>query len=409
MNIRITISLGESDLKRSVQIEVYMLCFVVLTVLGVQGAQAARIGENGSWTFMVYMDGDNNLDSYALYSLGMMEEIGSTQNLNILVLWDGFYEPAYLYRVVKGGIELVKGFQLNGKEVNMGDPDTLNAFVAFSVGKFKADHYVLDLWDHGDDFSGICWDEHPMDHLTHSEVASALSNFHIDILAFDACLMAMVEVAYEYSQYGLNTDYIVGCENYVPVSGYPYDVIFGDLTQNPAMSELEFAQTIVYDYIEFYLPRAHFNGGVMGTLSAIDLTKIGKVVADLSVVTQALISGMEANHKMISDARGDAMLPWSEYGWDQYVDMPTFIESMTLSTSDLEIKSSCNILLGSLAQAIVALGNTQPMKSAGARGLGIWFPPSYHSAYGLSIYAETEFAAKGWLDFLQAYWNDYKL
>jgi hypothetical protein len=389
--------------------EVYTLCFVVLTVLGVQGTQAARIGENRSWTFMVYMDADNNLDSYALYSLGMMEQIGSTPSVNILVLWDGFYEPANLYRVIKGGIEEVKGFQLNGKEVNMGDPNTLNAFVDFTVGKFKAEHYVLDLWDHGDDFSGVCWDEHPMDHLTHAEVASALMNFRIDILAFDACLMAMIEVAYEYNQYGLNTDYLVGCENYVPVSGYPYDVILGDLNQDPMMSELEFAQIIVNDYVEFYAPRAHFSGGVMGTLSAIDLDKIDEVVADLSAITRTLMSDIEANHVMISDARGDAMLPWSEYGWDQYVDLPIFIESLALSTSDLEIRSSCNVLLSSLTQAIIALGNTKPMESAGARGMGIWFPPSYHSAYGSSIYAETKFATQGWLEFLQAYWNDFTL
>jgi len=390
------------------QVEVYTLCFVVLAVLAVQGTQASRIENTASWTFMVYMDADNNLDSYAPYSLGMMEEIGSTLNVNVLILWDGFYTPAYMYKVIMGGVEEVKGFQLNGKEVNMGDSHTLNAFVDFAVGKFKAEHYVLVLWDHGNDVSGVCWDEHPEDHLTHPEVASALSKFHIDILAFDACLMAMVEVAYEYNQYGLNTDYLVGCENYVPVSGYPYNTILEDLNQNPAMSELELAQTIVHDYVEFYTPRAHFNGGVMGTLSAIDIAQTEKVVADLSIVTQAIMSKMKANHEMISDARGDGMLPWSEYGWDYYIDLPTFVENITHSTNDPEIKSAGNVLLYSLSQAIVALGNTEPMESAGAQGMGIWFPPSYHSMWGLAPYAETKFAAQGWLDFLYAYWNDYK-
>jgi len=394
-------------LKTSSRIGVCVLCFVVLAVLAVQGSQATRIEGTTSWTFMVYIDADNNLDAYGPYSLGLMEEIGSTQNVNVIVLWDALYRPAYMYKVIKGGLEEVKRFALNGKEVNMGDPFTLRTFVDFTVSNFRAEHYVMVLWDHGNDVSGCCWDEHPEDHLTHPEVATALSKYHIDILAFDACLMAMIEVAYEYNQYGLNTDYLVGSENYVPGYGYPYNTILGDLNQNPTMSEFELAQMIVHDYAEFYQPRAYFNGGVMGTLSAIDLAKIKEVVTDLSVMTRALMSNMEANHEMISDARGEGMLPWSEYGWDRYIDLPTFVENITLETTDPTVRSAGEVVLSSLEHAIVALGNTEPMESASAKGMGIWFPSSYHSMWGLTPYAATKFATQGWLDFLYAYWNDY--
>jgi len=356
---------------------------------------------------MVYIDADNNLDAYGPYSLGLMEEIGSTQNVNVIVLWDGLYQPAYMYRVIKGGLEEVKGFALNGKEVNMGDPFTLQTFVDFTVGKFSAQHYVLVLWDHGNDVSGCCWDDTSDDHLTHPEVATALSKWHIDVLAFDACLMAMVEVAYEYNQYGLSTDYLVGCENYVPVYGYPYNTILAGLNQNPAMSERDLAKMMTQYYAEFYQPRAHFNGGVMATLSAIDIAKVDEVVADLKVMTQVLMKGMEGNHEMISDARGEGMLPWSEYGWDLYIDLPTFVENITFTTNDSTIKGAGNALLYSLSEAIVALGNTEPMESAGAKGMGIWFPSSYHMMWGFEPYNATKFAAQGWLDFLKAYWNDY--
>lgn len=379
---------------------------MVLAVLAVQESQAARIGSTPSWTIMIYMDADNSLDAYGPYSLGLMQEIGSTQNVNVVVLWDGLYKPAQMYKVTKGGLDEVKGFSLNGKEVNMGDPFTLKTFVDFTVRGFRAAHYVLVLWDHGNDVSGVCWDENPEDHLTHQEVASALSKYHIDILAFDACLMAMVEVAYEYNQYSLNTDYLVGSENYVPSYGYPYNTILEGLNQNPAMSELELSQMIVYLYAEFYTPRAHFNGGVMGTLSAIDLAKVDEVVSDLSMMTEALMNNMEENHEMISNARGEGMLPWSEYGWDRYIDLPTFVENITLETTDPTVKPAGESLLSSLTQAIVAVGNTEPMESASAKGMGIWFPSSYHSMWGLAPYTATKFAAQGWLDFLYAYWND---
>jgi hypothetical protein len=355
---------------------------------------------------MVYMDADNNLDAYAPYSLGMIQEIGSTESVNVVVLWDSLYSPAYMYKVIQGGIEEVKGFALNGEEANMGDPATLEAFVDCTLRKFPAEHYVLVLWDHGNDVSGICWDENPEDHLTNSEVASALSGHHIDILATDACLMAMVEVAYEYNQYGLDTDYLVGSENYVPVNGYPYNTILEGMNQDPSMSELELAHMITGYFAEFYRPRAHFKGGVMATLSAVDLTKMDEVVSSLSIMTAALTEDIEANHALVSAARGEGMLPWSEYGWDRYVDMSTFVETIMLETPDIDIRDAAAVVLSELEEAIVALGNTKPMESASAKGMGIWFPPSYHATRGLSTYATTRFASQGWLDFLHAYWND---
>lgn len=387
-------------------IVVFFLCLAALSVSVVQNSQGLRAAVTAKWTFMVYMDADNNLDPYAVYSLGMMEQVGSTENVNVVVLWDGFYTPAYMYEVVLGGIEEVRGFAFNGQEVNMGDSLTLEAFVDFSVRKFRAEHYVLVLWDHGNDVSGICWDEHPEDHLTHPEVVSALSGHHIDILATDACLMAMVEVAYEYNQYGVDSGYLVGSENYVPVAGYPYHTILEGLNQNPHMSELEAVEMITSRFAEFYEPRPHFSGGVMATLSAIDIAKMDELVSTLTTLTTSLTADMEVNHDMISEARGEGMLPWSEYGWEQYIDLPTFVEYITSATTDPRVRQAGDLVVSALAQAIVALENTEPMESASAQGMGIWFPPSYHAMWGLSPYMTTRFASQGWLDFLYSYWND---
>lgn len=384
----------------------FVLCVAALSVSLVQSSQGLRTQVAAKWTIMVYMDADNNLDSYASYSFGMMEQVGSTENVNVVALWDGLYTPAYMYKVVLGGLELVQGFELNGQEVNMGDSLTLETFVDFSVMKFQAEHYVLVLWDHGNDVSGICWDEHPVDHLTLPEVASALSGHHIDILSTDACLMAMVEVAYEFNQYNVNSDYLVGSENYVPVAGYPYNTILSELNQNPAMTELEAVQMITSRFAEFYEPRPHFSGGVMATLSAIDLSKADEVTSGLASLTAALMEDMEGNHRLISKARGEGNLPWSEYGWDQYVDLPSFVEYLTLRTADPNVRLAGASLLVTLDEAIVALGNSEPMEEASANGMGIWFPSSYHATYGLSVYTATRFASAGWLDFLYAYWND---
>jgi hypothetical protein len=66
-------------------------------------------------------------------------------------------------------------------------------------------------------------------------------------------------------------------------------------------------------------------------------------------------------------------------------------------------------LLSTLQEDVIkAVGNTKPMDSTEAFGLGIWFPPSETAKLThelLPEYEKLEFASKGWLDFLYTYWN----
>jgi hypothetical protein len=58
------------------------------------------------WTFMVYMDADNNLDPAGLDDINEMEIVGSTDNVNIVVLldrWDEVYTSgSWSYYIQKG-------------------------------------------------------------------------------------------------------------------------------------------------------------------------------------------------------------------------------------------------------------------------------------------------------------------
>lgn len=401
-----------------------LITLLLASTLGIV-TPTVSANDQADWTFMVYMDADNNLYDWAYENLDLMDNVGSTDDVNVVVLWDGYYRPAYLYKVVLGGIELIGEFPLNGTEVNMGDPETLEAFVDFVNETFTADHYFLDLWDHGNSFAGGCVDDHtgvvglPRDRLYNDEIAMALQGYHIDIIAWDACLMAMMEVAYEYVALGVDSDYLVGSENYVPLYGYPYDVILQALVDTPTMSELDFAVTVASEYAEYYRPRAHFNGGVMATLSVIDLPTIEEAAADLSALAALLKTKLGENFNLyralISQARGDGNLPWSEYGWEYYIDLPTFTLSLYDRASDEDVKELAGRVSDTLInKTVVYVGNTQPMKSVSALGIGIWFPPSFHSTGNanqptrvLQHYNALEFASTGWLNFLYTYWNDY--
>ncbi|MBE0526063.1 MAG: hypothetical protein IH631_03915, partial [Candidatus Thorarchaeota archaeon] len=237
--------MGGQHISRKIITMILAMILVVPVILPVMSAQAKS---GAQWTIMVYLDGDNNLDYYGNMDVEEMMTIGSTENVNVIVLWDRYDDVANLYMVESGSLSIAKGFTLNGIETNMGDPDTLRNFVQYSMKHFRADNYALVLWDHGDDIRGCCWDDHPEDHLSHQEITSALSGFHIDILAFDACVEGMIEVAYEYVWADLDIDYLVATEGYVPNWGYPYEMILEDLTENPTMDAFDLSKCIVDNY-----------------------------------------------------------------------------------------------------------------------------------------------------------------
>ena len=58
----------------------------------------------------------------------------------------------------------------------------------------------------------------------------------VDVLAFDACLMQMAEVAYEVKDLA---DYVVGSEETEPGPGYPYDPFLAGLLGHASLKTTE--------------------------------------------------------------------------------------------------------------------------------------------------------------------------
>ncbi|MCD6488404.1 MAG: hypothetical protein J7K21_04185 [Desulfurococcales archaeon] len=104
-------------------------------------------------------------------------------------------------------------------EVNTGDPDTLKSFIEFVVGNYPAEHYMLIIWDHGGGPGGAAWDySSDDDYLTLKEIREAVeeAGVHLDIIGFDACLMATIDAAYEFRNVA---DYLVASEETEPGHG----------------------------------------------------------------------------------------------------------------------------------------------------------------------------------------------
>ena len=377
------------------------------------GVVLAKAPSNAAWTVMVYLDGDNNLDPDAHADMAEMAVVGSTAAVNVVVLLDEFDGPANLLKVNAGGSQIVNGFPLNGKEADMGDGATLATFVDFVVAKFPAQHYLLDLWDHGDDFRGFAWDDHPYadgspgdDFMTHTEIINALAGHHFDILAFDGCVMSNLEVAYEYAARGVSADFLVASEIYIPNQGFAYDTILAPLVANPAMDGLALSRTIVDSYVAFY-----GDGGWQVGLSVVKLSAVPALVDAVLHLASALEANMPAYRECIGEGRGAGHLGWSMYGWDAFIDFPAMA---TILRGCLGPNALLDPLFdgvqAKLGNAVVYVQNAHALDVKGAGGIGVFFPGSegsfrdnvyWHGDYFLG----TRFAAAGWYDFLRAYWG----
>jgi len=326
------------------------------------------------WTFMVYLDADNNLDPAGVDDILEMQAIGSTSDVNIVVLFDrydrvcGFNGSAVLY-VYKGWNETIWGGWTSDYELNMGDPATLTWFIGFASEHYPAEKYALILWDHGSNWEGVCWDWTNNDYLTIQEVREALDNSQvkINLLAFDACLMASIEVSYEISLTN-KVDVMVASEDFIQLDGYPYDMILKNLTENPLLCEDTFAVHIIDDYILSYTHTACF-----ATLSAINLKYVSDLTDHLKALCNELMLNFVSYKHAVTGAKNRADRYWFGF-WHQgpYIDLHQF--TYQLGVIEKNLKPYTDPILQTWNNAVIYARCCNGPHIQDGAGLTIYFP-----------------------------------
>lgn len=108
------------------------------------------------WTFMVYMAGDNNLSGAGDEDLREMRQVGSTDDVNVVVQFDNAgQEGTRRYRVLRDGDDLVESLG----PTDSGDPNVLLDFIRWAHATYPADRYALVLWNHGGGWEPSAIDE----------------------------------------------------------------------------------------------------------------------------------------------------------------------------------------------------------------------------------------------------------
>ncbi len=152
----------------------------------------------------------------------------------------------------RDGLRLVEERPLG----NMGHAEVFQDFLAYAKENHPAERVMINIWDHGGGtLAGAAFDElHGMDSLKLPEMHQAISGVFeenkahppVDIIGFDACLMATVDVAATFS--GLSR-YLVASQEVEPGGGWDYSAIFNALAEEPETDPYELATIICDSYL----------------------------------------------------------------------------------------------------------------------------------------------------------------
>lgn len=389
-------------------------------VLPVQAADPIPL-----WTVMIYLDSDNNLEPAGIDDFLEISSAGSTSEVNLLVQmdrWDGSPPPAddTSYGNWQGAMRFLveNGMTPDDSnavedlgEVDMADPATLTDFIDWGVANYPAEKYALVLWDHGGGWMGLISDEYSGTFMDMGELTTALADASadngglvLDILGFDACLMAGVEVASQVSDYA---EIMVASEVTIPWNGWNYNASLWPLVEAPSMTAAEFAQVIVDGYVESY--SAPLDGYPLMdiTLSSIDLSLSSAVGTAADALATALLADLDGYVNYISAAR--AATEVYDDGSYAFVDLYDFAHELYSVVPDEDAKALATDVMSAIDAAVLHedhWNRTGGLSTVDAHGLTVYFPSTssdYLTDYGDLTYLSFP-QGTGWDEFLEAYY-----
>ena len=365
-----------------------------------------------AWTVMVYVTA-SNLESFAFADINEMETAVAALpgSVNLAVLWDqsaagstyatgGGSQPAWgdtgrAFISPDSNPNVVSTeFELLG-ELNTGHPQTLADFIDWSVDQAPAEHYALVMWDHGSGLQGFNYDDHDgttSDHMTTPEFVDVLADPQrpdFDVIAFDACLMALAEVGFSLADYA---DVFVASQEVVGAEGHDYATLFEVLEENP---ETVGAQALATGFVDSY--QDQYEGDFWGwdTQSAISTDGYPLLLAALGDFVDAGLAGTDDDIEVLRDARADAIT----YDIAFLRDLGSFVDPV--ADSDL-VSEELRLAAEGVQDAIDAMTLARSDDNRDSSGISIFLPDNATTAgsWYTTPYSEFELET-GWSDLIQ--------
>lgn len=393
-------------MKKTTQ-KVFMFLVLSLTVMT---AKAAPRADEKEWTFLLFLNGHNNLSSYGDMNLKDMEKVGSSDKVNIVVQWGSAEDPQTKRLLVQKSTDpskVTSPIIESQANVDMGDYHQLVDFVKWGVDRYPAKHYFVAVWNHGSGWhmqemkkgnvsiNDISFDDNSGNHITTEQLGVAMAEIkqyigrNIDIYGSDACLMQMVEVAAEMKD---SVNYFVGSEETEPGEGWPYAPFMQRWIANPEQTPAEVSVALSQEYLKAYSP-----GGVYGTqsitFSALDMSKLDAVIASSAKLAAHLSSMDVATLKKIKSNISKVQAYYTS-DYKDYGDFLKVVKALPIQ-KDTALLDEVSANIKSMVLSVDSSASF-----AKSTGLSIWIP-NYSSSY-MARYKGLAFdKAANWSGFLQ--------
>ena len=243
--------------------------------------------DGGSWAVYWYLCG-SDLESeggFATDDLLELLEVRLPENVTVVIetggaveWWNDMVDASVLQRYVYNS----RGLRLVDEQpsASMGERETLADFLRFASENYPADRTAVVFWNHGGgSVAGASFDElYDYDSLTLDEMYAAFAEVWeptlepgkqpLELVGFDTCLMATVDVAYTFCDL---SRYLVASEETEPANGWYYSHWLGALARNPSMDGAILGRVICDSYF-----RGCVEAGTEddATLSLTDLSRL---------------------------------------------------------------------------------------------------------------------------------------
>ena len=378
---------------------------------GPTATEAAPASDLPPWTVMLYSIADTNLEPFMMDDVTEMATVGTTANVNMVALVDRAVDysadPVLGLGDWTGGkvLEIGQGSALelaDWGDIDTGDPALLASFITQAVSAYPAQHYALILSDHGASWPGVGGDESAGGNgLTLAEIQDGISTGldtvgvdQLDLLGFDACLMATYEVA---STLAPLAQRMVASEELEPGHGWNYGSL--GVLDDPNPVDVD---TLGNALLEGFSQQAAEQGTQDEiTLSLLDLTQMPILDAALADFSDALQARMADLAPIVGSVRattlgfGRSPDPTED---TQMADLGQLVSQIGVDALDVADQADAV----SRALGDLVLGRVQGAATLGSTGLSVYFPPT--SELLAPDYADVV-GESAWLSLLASYYG----
>lgn len=344
------------------------------------------------WTLMYYLAGDDTkLNASYTQVFNQLEKAAGNPYVRVLVVWDTLGDNGTTYYEVKSDSDLSQfANYLEDKnkwskgELNMGSPDTLTTFINWAMSNYPADHFALILDDHGDGLGGGMSDKTSQDdRLFLNEISAVLNNISsdyttssgkkIDVLVMNACLMGMLEDAYQFKNF---IDYYVASENLQWSFNNGYYETVHNITSTT--TPLELGELFVQKYED----EVSWNIFAAYTMSVADLSNIDTLVQAINQMATLINSDLAGS----TDELTTVLAQVQRYKKDEYVDLYDFARLIKEEFENPDIQQSAQTVMDSVEAYITYERHANFRGVNNSHGVSIFFPTTRSSFYNNANY-----------------------